>query len=185
MNKSKKGGLVVAGMCTFFLGVAACTGAGVEDSAPASAPVKQEQKAEQKEKKPAKIYGIGDSLQVGEVVFKVNEIKSTQYVGSEFLNKKTDQQFLMVNISVTNKGKETIQTDMDFFKLKGNGSTFEADSDATIYSNDGSEFIYEDVNPGITTTGWVVFEVPADQHDFKMDVQTGLFGTEKGVIDLK
>jgi hypothetical protein len=183
MKKANKGGLVVAGMCVFFLGVAACTGAGVEESAPTSAPAKVEQK--QEVKKPAKVYGIGDSLQVGDVVFKVNEIKSTQYVGNEFLNKKTDQQFLMVNISVTNKGKETIQTDMDFFKLKGSGSTFEADSDATIYSNDGSEFIYEDVNPGITTSGWVVFEVPADQKNFKMDVQTGLFGTEKGAIELK
>lgn len=183
MKQSLKGGLVVAGMCTFFLGVSACVGAGADESAPASAPIKQEQK--QEVKKPAKVYGVGDALKVGDVTFKVNEIKSAQQVGNEFLNKKTDQQFYMINISVTNNGKETIQTDESFFKLKGSGSTFEADSDATIYSNDDGEFIYQDVNPGITSTGWVVFEVPADKKEFKLNVQTGVFGTEQGVIDLK
>jgi hypothetical protein len=182
MKKANKGGLVVAGMCVFFLGVAACTGAGVEDSAPASAPVKQEQKAE---KPVEKVYGIGDALKVGDVTFKVNEMKSVKQVGDEFLNKQTDQQFLMMNVSVSNGGKDTVTTDSSFFKLKKGETTYEADSEASIYANNADEFFYEDVNPGITSTGWVVFEVPADQKEFKMNVQTGAFGTEQGVIDLK
>ncbi|WP_029769576.1 DUF4352 domain-containing protein, partial [Winkia neuii] len=53
---------------------------------------------------------------------------------------------------------------------------------------DKSEFLYKQINPGNSATGKIAFDVPddvaADLGKLSVQVQTGLFGTEKGLISL-
>lgn len=133
------------------------------------------------------IVGIGQELAVNKVSFTVNSIGETDKItaGNGMLVYKTDAEgavFLNVNVTVKNNGTEMIQTDSGFFKLKTkDGATY---SPSTIVVSDDKYFLYEGINPGLALTGNVVFEVPAGITGLDLQVQTGFWGTETGVINL-
>lgn len=129
---------------------------------------------------------IGDKLQVGDVVFTVNERSRATNVGGEYgVNSKGE--FLILDVSVENLGNEAITVDSSYFKLLSNGKTFEADSSAGIYANEDADFFYESINPDLTMTGKVVFDISTAMHEEELvvQVQTGIFGTETGEIALR
>lgn len=129
---------------------------------------------------------IGDKLQVGDVVFTVNERSRATNVGGEYgVNSKGE--FLILDVSVENLGNEAITVDSSYFKLLSNGKTFEADSSAGIYANEDADFFYESINPDLTMTGKVVFDISTAMHEEELvvQVQTGMFGTETGEIALR
>lgn len=45
-------------------------------------------------------------------------------------------------------------------------------------------FLFDSINPGLTQTGNVLFEIPEKEKNFILNVQTGIFGTEQGEIKL-
>lgn len=129
---------------------------------------------------------IGDKLQVGDVVFTVNERSRATNAGGEYgVNSKGE--FLILDVSVENLGNEAITVDSSYFKLLSNGKTFEADSSAGIYANEDADFFYESINPDLTMTGKVVFDISTAMHEEELvvQVQTGMFGTETGEIALR
>ena len=142
------------------------------------------------EKKPAvnhkKDYKMGQDVKVGDVVFKVHGVTKTSNVGGEF-GENAQGTFLVIDVSVTNKGKKAITTDASFFKLKAEGKTYEADDTATTFANNDADFFLARVNPGIENRGKVVFDVPDELSkatNLKLNVQTGVFGTEQQEISL-
>lgn len=142
----------------------------------------QKEKQEQKEEK--KMAGIGEELQVGDVVFKVNEVSTTKRIddGPFYYEPNAEGSvFFLVNVSVTNKGNEMINTDSSYFKLKKGDVTY---SPTTLITSDDQFFLFEGINPGLTKTGFVVFEVPEGEKEFVLNVQTGFWGTEQGQIQL-
>lgn len=142
---------------------------------------KAEEKAEEKAK-------IGDELQVGKVTFKVNGIEEVNQItaGKGMFKYTPDSEgavFLIVNITVKNDDTSMIQTDSSFFKL--NAASGAQYSPSTILVADDKFFTFEGINPGLALTGNVVFEVPSGLTDIDLRVQTGLWGTENGLINLK
>ncbi len=141
------------------------------------------------DKKAENTANIGTPLKVEDVEFTVNGISTASNVGGQF---GVDAQgvFLLVDVTVKNLGKEAITTDSSFFKLLVEDMEFEADSTATIYAGDNpnANFFLESINPTLSLTGTVVFDVSqsvVDSSDLLLQVQTGIWGTETGVISLK
>ncbi|MCM3746435.1 DUF4352 domain-containing protein [Paenibacillus pasadenensis] len=131
-----------------------------------------------------KLAKIGEELQVGDVVFKVNKVKTTKEVSSDYFSFSPDSEgavFLIVNVTVTNKGKDTINTDSSFFKLIKDDIEY---SPSTLIGADGF-FLFEAINPGLAQSGNVAFEIPETLKDYVLNVQTGFWGTEQGQINLK
>jgi len=130
---------------------------------------------------------IGQELKVGKVIFKVNSIAEVNEISAAngYMKYTPDADgavFLNVNVTVKNNSTEMIQTDSGFFKLKTkDGVTY---SPSTIVVSDDKYFLYEGINPGLALTGNVVFEVPAGLTGLDLQVQTGFWGTETGVINL-
>lgn len=54
----------------------------------------------------------------------------------------------------------------------------------TMISVSNKIFMYDGINPGLSQTGNVVFEIPEDLNDFELSVQTGFWGTEQGQIKI-
>lgn len=146
-------------------------------------------KAEPKKETPKKketTVKIGQPLEVGKVTFTVNDVKTADSVGGEF-GQKAQGQYIILSISVKNGDKKAITTDSSFFKLKKGDTEYEADGAASIFANDQSaNFLVQQVNPGIENKGNVVFDIPKDikPADLTLQVQTGFFGTETGIIKL-
>jgi len=120
-------------------------------------------------------------------VFTVNEISTTNEIkdASGYLSYKPESEgaeFLVVNVTVKNDGKESITTDSSFFKLNKGDVVY---SPTTIITTDSKFFLFDGINPGLAKTGNVLFEIPEASLDLSLTVQTGFWGTETGVIDLK
>lgn len=131
---------------------------------------------------------IGEALTVGDVSYVVNSVSQAATVGDEFLNEQASGVYLVVNVTVTNNGKENLSISDSFFKVKKGDTTYEVDSTASIYANDNDTgFWLGDMNPGISKTSNLVFDVPADvaaSTDLVLQVQTGYWSTQKGLINL-
>ena len=139
------------------------------------------------DKEEEKYIGIGEELTVGEVIFKVNSMGEVNEISAAngYMKYTPDAEgavFLNVNVTVKNDSAEMIQTDSSFFKLIAeNGAEY---SPTTIIVADEKYFTYEGINPGLSLTGNVVFEVPAGLTGLDLKVQTGYWGTETGTINL-
>lgn len=160
---------------------------GEETSAPTETETKAEAKEETKKEEAPKTFSIGEEVKVGDVTFKVNGTETAQNVGGEY-GENAKGTYLIVNVTVRNDGSEAITTDSSFFKLKAGGKTYEAETLATLYANDSSDFFYQSINPDIELTGSIAFDVSESvvgAEDLQLNVQTGFFGTEQGQIELK
>lgn len=135
---------------------------------------KQETKTEEK-KEQAKEYKVGDVVPVEKFEYKVNSIKTATKIGNEFLNKKTDGQFLIINVTVTNKDSEARIIDTSLFKIiDSQGREFEPMADGDVYVNENVEFFLQEVNPNLSKTGNIVFEMPKDAKGLKLEVNSGV-----------
>lgn len=131
-----------------------------------------------------KLVGIGEELQVGDVIFKVNKVSTTKRIEDGIIYYEPDTEgsvFFLINVSVKNVGNKMINTDASFFQLVKGDVTY---SPTTLFTADDQFFIFEGINPGLTKTGNVVFEIPEGEQDFILQVQTGFWGTERGQIRL-
>ena len=73
-----------------------------------------------------------------------------------------------------------------FFKLLNNGNEYSTDDNGAIYLGDSS-IIYQEINPEVTLQGRLIFDVPetiANDMKTELQVQTGVWGSEKDVISL-
>lgn len=148
----------------------------------------QSQETDEKKEEPSiKKVGLGQELIVGNVTFIANSVDELNQItaGNGMFKYTPDAEgavFLNVNVTVKNNGKDMIQTDSSFFKLKTeDGVEY---SPSTVIVADDKYFTYEGINPGLALTGNVVFEVPSGLSGLDLQVQTGFWGTETGIINL-
>jgi hypothetical protein len=126
---------------------------------------------------------IGEPLKVGDLVFTVTDAQPAQELKSPLGDKKGN--WMVVTVTVKNESKEAITVDSSFFKLiEGDGTTYETDSDNLMYLPTEQNFFLEKINPKLEKQGKALFAIPEGVTDFKLQVQTGAFGTETGMISL-
>lgn len=154
-------------------------------------PPQQNEQTEQAEQTEETVAKIGDILKVGDIVYTVNSIEYVDTVGSEYINKKAQGKFLVIDITVLNNSDKALQISDSFFTILNDGKKFEGDSTANIYisTQNNTESIWiNEINPEISLTGKLVFDVPqsvVDSTEKQLHVQTGYWGTQTGVISLK
>lgn len=144
----------------------------------------EEDKPEEAEEK---IAGIGETISVGDVDYTVNDIETATNVGGEW-GKNSKGTFLIIDVTVANNGNESLRVSDGFFTLLNDDKEFESDGAAGIYANDEDSFFLASINPDLSLTGKVIFDVSdavIDSETKQLQVQTGAWGTEKGLINLK
>lgn len=126
---------------------------------------------------PAKTFKIGDDVASGNITYKINGVKTASKLGkSDAFSKKTEGQFIIIDISVLNNDKDSRTIDTNLFKLKdAAGKEYSADAMADMYANEGgTTFFLAKVNPGLTKTGFIVFETPKDIKGLILECSSGL-----------
>mgnify|MGYP000847875101 FL=1 len=129
---------------------------------------------------------IGDVVKVGDVEYTVNSKEITQNVGGEY-GKTANGTFLVLNVTVKNNGSKSITVTDNFFTLLKNKTEYQADGAAGLYANEDAKFFLTELNPENSITGNVVFDLSsetANDPNLQLQVQTGYWGTQKGVINL-
>ncbi|MCT1774531.1 DUF4352 domain-containing protein [Brachybacterium sp. p3-SID957] len=90
----------------------------------------------------------------------VASTERTTELSDSLWSAETGDEFFVVDLDVTNTGSEPLSVAMSEFSIVGaDGTVYAADEDVFMALED--PLIMEDVNPGITYTGTLVFEVPA------------------------
>lgn len=175
--KKSKTGLIVAiiggvlALCcigTVAIGLAGGAGkqaAKVPDPPAAEQPAAPGDATKPAAKKPPakKAAGIGDPVRDGKFEFVVTDmVCGKKQVGNEFLNKKAQGQFCIVDVTVRNIGDESQLFSGGSQKaFDAKGTEFSNDGSAEMYANDQSQTFLEEINPGNQVKGKLVFDVPA------------------------
>ena len=116
----------------------------------------------------------------------MNSKSLSQNVGGEY-GKTANGIYLIVNVTVKNTGKKSITVTDDFFKLLKGDTEYATDGAAGLYANEEAKFFLSELNPENSITGNVVFDLSnetANASGLQLQVQTGIWGTQKGKISL-
>lgn len=133
------------------------------------------------------VVGMGQEINVGKVAYIVNSMETASNVGGEW-GQNSKGTYLIVNLTVTNNGDDALTVDNSLFKLINDGKEYDSDSAAGIYANEEHSFFLESINPELSLTGDVVFDVSdtvVNSTTKQLQVSTGFWGTEKGLINLQ
>lgn len=128
---------------------------------------------------------IGQWVTAGKLAFRVN---SAQYetvlpqaaYGAPSANGGV---WLVVNVSVKNGDTQARTLDTSMFTLRNGSTKYQASGTADIYINNNNAFFLESVNPGLTATGNIAFDVPV-QTAYQLQVASGLFASQTRDITL-
>jgi hypothetical protein len=118
------------------------------------------------EDKTATLTKIGETSRDGKFEFTVASVECGKAsVGTnQYLTKQAQGQFCLVNMTVKNIANEAQYFDSSSqYLYDAGGAKFSADSTASLYANpEGSTFLNQ-INPGNSVTGAVVFDLPKDK----------------------
>jgi hypothetical protein len=122
--------------------------------------------------------GMGDAVRDGKFEFVVSKIDCGKTrLGDTNFGKDAQGQFCVVNVKVTNIGREAQTLDASSRYLYGSGGQrFDADTEAALYLgvNQTRTFL-EDINPGNSVNGVLVFDIPKNAEPTKIELHDSPF----------
>jgi hypothetical protein len=145
----------------------------------------QEQQAEQ-QPGPSAEYRVGQTATVGNVEWTVSDAFMTELLRSGFGTQKRGR-FVVVDFTFTNNRPEevTLDPELHMTLTDSQGREFGTDPDAYEFVPLRLDIFFEPVNPGVSTDGRVIYEVPPDATGFTLTVDdVELAVDESAVYDL-
>jgi hypothetical protein len=139
------------------------------------------------------MYKVGQTFKVGEYEVKVNSVKKAKTISvmGGASTDKANGQYYIINVTLKNLSDTASTVDSSLFNLEHGGNKFSADSSATMDANmssDGSSnngMFLKQLNPGVTVTGNLVFDVPANLNKgVVLDVSGGFTSTDSAQVQL-
>lgn len=118
-------------------------------------------KVEAQEGGDAKQAAVGQAVRDGKLEFVVSAPKcGAATLGNDYLGTKAQGEFCLVPLKVTNIGDEAQTLSGSSQKARDSkGREYSVDTEAAIYLKD-SNTLLEQINPGNTVKGTIVFDVP-------------------------
>ncbi|MDP9849735.1 DUF4352 domain-containing protein [Streptosporangium lutulentum] len=169
----KKGGgclraiLIGAAMLAGLVVVGGVLGGGGEtptssgDTTAAEVSTPAEKRSEPKRTEP-KQAGIGDVVKDGKFSFKVTKVETgVARVGGEYLGSDAQGQYILVHVTVKNIGDEAQMFSGSSQKLiDSRNRQYDTDSGAAALGLEDSNAFLNNINPGNTVNGILLFDVP-------------------------
>ncbi len=161
--------------------VAASPAAKASDAGPAAkaqstgaAPAHRSSKAADK---PSAGPGIGDPVRDGKFEFTVTKVKrGVPSVGSDFMQEKAQGSYTLVYLTVKNIGDQgQYFTDDNQKVLDASGRQFEADSTADMSVDGNDNVLFQQINPGNSIQGVLVFDLPKGTKATSMELHDSMF----------
>lgn len=112
--------------------------------------------------KPDNLIAFNKYVKSDNFILSVNKIgMKKEIIENDYMGYKSDSgKFAIINITIKNVGKELISLDSGYFKLVAkNGAEY---SPSFLLGLSNKYIDFESMNPGISTTGNLVFEVPSN-----------------------
>lgn len=108
-----------------------------------------------------KAYVIGDRVVSGDIAYTVTKCETSPTLSNEYSSTSSDGIFVILDMDLENIGKETITMTSNYVKLVDDqGRVFESDSDSWMYIDSDSNILLKQLQPGLKTSGRIIFDVP-------------------------
>ncbi|MEF3355787.1 DUF4352 domain-containing protein [Paenibacillus sp. GYB006] len=130
-------------------------------------------------KEDVKTYQISDTVKTGNLAYKVTNVTATNELKSDnqFIESATTSgQFIVIDLEVSNNDSKTRMIDSSMFKMYDDQNReFEPSSDTEVIMvvEGAMDFFLQDINPGLSKTGQLVFELPSDSSSYTLQVSSG------------
>lgn len=120
---------------------------------------------------------VGKPVRDGKFEFTVTKLKcGVSKVGDSVLSDKAQGQFCLVTMKVRNIGKEAQLFDASSqFAFGATGAKYDADSAAGIDANNDATTFLDNINPGNSVTGIIVFDIPKSAKIVKLELHDSPF----------
>ena len=105
---------------------------------------------------------LGEPVRDGKFEFTVDGLEcGVESVGEEFMTEEPQGQFCLLDVTVENIGDEAQYLFADNqYLYDEQGRQFSADGTATFAANPEGQALFEEINPGNSISGTIVFDVP-------------------------
>ncbi|OFX81530.1 MAG: hypothetical protein A2X20_06180 [Bacteroidetes bacterium GWE2_40_15] len=137
----------------------------------------------------ATTYGLNQEAPAGDLSFTVNSITKKTTVGSGMFAKTSQSgTYVIVNVTIKNSGKDTVTVDSSLFLVTDNQDRefkYSTDGQTALMATGNENFFLKQINPGLSVTGDVVFELPQDAAGLKFVGKAGVFSSKKATINLE
>jgi hypothetical protein len=121
--------------------------------------------------------GVGDPVRDGRFEFVVKKVTcGHDTVGQGFVTIPANGQFCLVRLTVTNISDESQAFADSFQKALGAGDAeYGANTAAGLVANQGTAVVWHTVNPGITVSGTIVYDIPREAELTGLRLHDSLF----------
>lgn len=132
---------------------------------------------------------VNEDLQVGDVKWKVLEVKKENSVGdNQYTKKQASGIFVVIKVSAELTGNKSGTVDSNQFEITDSkGRTFKYSSEGqTAIELSGKEGLFlKQVNPNVPIEGYLVFDIAKDATDLKLKIKDlELFSNKEGIVEL-
>lgn len=130
------------------------------------------------------VAGVGDRLTLKGTTYRVTNARTAKQVGSGYTAVTANGAFIIVDLQLTNEESEPATILEDNIRVIGsNGSSYSTSDDA-ILAFPGQTFLLEEIQPGVTESGKLVYDLPSGAvSGSKLQVED-LFSGSTGEINL-
>lgn len=101
--------------------------------------------------------------------------------GDRYFERKAQGEYVLVDLEVKNIGKTPVAVMSSTFTLHAADGTVYSGSDDDIYRDDPT--IFEDVKPGNTLKGQILFDIPKGAEFSTLEIDGALFA-DPGIVNL-
>jgi hypothetical protein len=132
-------------------------------------------------------HEIGDTFMVGgdedAVEYTVSSASTADAIGGEYSSEEANGVFLIVQLEMVNQTSETINISSNHLKaVDSDGNQFDADAGASVYLESDDRFdvsgiSFEQLNPSLSTSGAVIFDVATGSSYGLLVEPVGLFSS--------
>jgi len=131
---------------------------------------------------------VGQTVTDGDLAFTVQSVDTAHTLGNSLSPQTAQGEYYILTVKIQNNGKSTDTIDSsDFTVIDSQGRTYNysTDGQTAMEEADGAtSFFLQQIQPSLSVTGKIVFDVPATATGLKLLAQGDLFSTPVA-IDLR
>lgn len=128
---------------------------------------------------------VGESVTDKDLDFVVTDITTAKTLGNSFTEKDAQGTFQVITLKITNQGKETKTIDSSMFQLTDSeGRTFDRSVEgqsAKGFGEGNVDLFLQQVQPGLSVTGDIVFDIPDNASGLQLIVKGSVFSSGKKI----
>ena len=129
-------------------------------------------------------YNMDQDIRVDYRTYRITKAETFTEMGISPMKKITNEKFIKIYFQITNNANETNQIFSNRLKLiDSKNRKFDSLPGGSMYITDCLEWGMQ-IQPSLSVSGAVVFEIPKDSEDLKLEIMGGMFSLSKAIVNL-